>query len=176
MKQTNQVEETLFSSTHTQLEKHLSVKSILVSSLIALVGVIGIILSCVLDKSDSTLCMALLTIGIILVLFALYRFFAKSSELVYKATGSEVRQGTLYMDMVELQSLKQMMVENDFSKSTRFIFKEGGNGRLDYQASKDGRFVAIQLLQFVPYTYEPVTGVFYYTDNDAVAIARCINI
>ena len=78
--------------------------------------------------------------------------------------------------MVELQSLKQMMVENDFSKSTRFIFKEGGNGRLDYLASKDGRFVAIQLLQFVPYTYEPVTGVFYYTDNDAVAIARCINI
>ena len=176
MKQTNQVEETLFSSTHTQLEKHLSVKSILVSSLIALVGVIGIILSCVLDKSDSTLCMALLTIGIILVLFALYRFFAKSNELVYKATGSEVSQGTLYMDMVELQSLKQMMVENDFSKSSRFIFKEGGNGRLDYLASKDGRFVAVQLLQFVPYTYEPVTGMFYYTDNDAVAIARCINI
>lgn len=176
MKQTNQVKETLFSSTHTQLEKHLSVKSILVSSFVALVGVIGIILSCVLDESDSTLCMALLTIGIMLVLFALYRFFAKSSEFVYKATGSEVRQGTLYMDMVELQSLKQMMVENDFSKSTRFIFKEGGNGRLDYLASKDGRFVAIQLLQFVPYTYEPVTGVFYYTDNDAVAIARCINI
>ena len=83
MKQTNQVEETLFSSTHTQLEKHLSVKSILVSSFVALVGVIGIILSCVLDKSDSTLCMALLTIGIMLVLFALYRFFAKSNELFH---------------------------------------------------------------------------------------------
>jgi hypothetical protein len=80
------------------------------------------------------------------------------------------------MDSVELQSLKQMMVKNEFSTSSRMVFKEGGNGRLDYMVSKDGRFMAIQLLQFVPYTYEAVTGVYYYTDNDAVVVARCINL
>jgi len=176
MKQTTLVEETLFSSTHIQLDKYVSVKSILVSSFVAFIGVVGVILSFMLDRSDSTLCMALLTIGIILILFALYRFFAKSYELVYKPTGSEVRSGTLYMDTVELQNLQQMMTENDFSGSSRPAFKEGGNGRLDYLASKDGRFVAVQLLQFVPYTYEPTTGVFYYTDDDAAAVARCINI
>ena len=96
--------------------------------------------------------------------------------MVYKSTGSEVRSGSLYMDTVELQNLKQMMVENSVSNSSRLAFKEGGNGRLDYLASKDGRFVAVQLLQFVPYTYEPITGIFYYTDNDAVAVTRCINL
>lgn len=176
MKQTTQAEETLFSSAHIQLDKHISVKSILVSSFIALCGVVGIVLSCMLDNLESTLCMALLAVGIILVLFALYRFFAKSHEMVYKSTGSEVRSGSLYMDTVELQNLKQMMVENTFSNSSRLAFKEGGNGRLDYLASKDGRFVAVQLLQFVPYTYEPITGIFYYTDNDAVAVTRCINL
>ena len=74
-----------------------------------------------------------------------------------------------------LQNLQQVMVKNDFSGTSRFTFKEGGNGRLDYLASKDGRFVAVQLLQFVPYSYEPITGVFYYTDDDAVAVARCVN-
>lgn len=175
MKQTTQVEETLFSSTHIQLEKQVSVKQILLSSLIALCGVVGIVLSFVLGKSDSTLCMAFLTIGVMLVLFALYRFFWKSHEMVYKPTGSEVHSGTLYMDTVELQNLQQVMVKNDFSGTSRFTFKEGGNGRLDYLASKDGRFVAVQLLQFVPYSYEPITGVFYYTDDDAVAVARCVN-
>ena len=176
MQETNQVVETLFSTKHPQLDKHISVKQILVSSLIALVGVVGIVLSCVVDESDSTLCMALLTVGILLMLFALYRFFTKRSETVYKATGSEVRSGTLYMDAVELQNLQRMMEKNDFSASSRLAFKEGGNGRLDYMISKDGRFVAIQLLQFVPYTYEAITGVFYYTDDDAISIARCINI
>ena len=176
MKETNHVVETLFSTTHPQLDKHISVKQILVSSLIALVGVVGIVLSCVVDESDSTLCMALLTVGILLMLFALYRFFTKRSETVYKATGSEVRSGTLYMDAVELQNLQRMMEKNDFSASSRLAFKDGGNGRLDYMISKDGRFVAVQLLQFVPYTYEAVTGLFYYTDDDAISIARCISI
>lgn len=176
MKETNQVVETLFSTKHPQLDKHISIKQILVSSLIALVGVVGIVLSCMVDESDSTLCMALLTVGILLMLFALYRFFTKRYETVYKATGSEVRSGTLYMDAVELQNLQRMMEKNDFSASSRLAFKEGGNGRLDYLVSKDKKFVATQLLQFVPYSYEAVSDVNYYTDDDAVAVAHCLGI
>ena len=176
MKQTTQVEEPLFCAAHPQLEKQISVKQILLSSCIALFGVMGIVLSLVMDKSESTLCMTFLTIGILLMLFALYRFFTKSKEMIYKPTGSEVRSDSLYMDSVELQSLKQMMVKNEFSTSSRLVFKEGGNGRLDYMVSKDGRFLAMELFQFVPYTYEPVTGVYYYADDEAVAVARYINL
>lgn len=176
MKQTNQVEETLLSSAHVQLDKHFCVKQLLVSSLIALGGIVAIVLMMVMDNPDSTLSMALLTIGIILLLFALYRFFTKSHETVYKPTGSVVRTGSLYMDIGELQNLQQMIKKNDFPVSSRISFKEGGNGRLDYMASKDGRFVAIQLFQFVPYTYESVSDKLYYTDDGAVAIARCISI
>ena len=176
MKETTQVVETLFSTAHPQLDKQISVKQILVSSCVALCGVVGIVLSFVMDESDSTLCMTFLAIGIILLLFAIYRLFTKSKESIYTVTGSEIRQGTLYMDTAELQDFKQMMVKNDFSGSSQLAFKEGGNGRLDYLASKDGKFVAVQLLQFVPYTYETVTGIYYYTDNDASAVARCMNI
>ena len=176
MKETTHVEETLFSSTHIQLDKHVSVKQILMSSFIALCGVVGIVLCMVMENAGSTLCMAFLTIGIILFLWALYRFFTKSHEVIYKPTGSEVHSGTLYMDTVELQNLQQMMKKNDFSGSSRFSFKEGGNGRLDYLVSKDGRFVALQLFQFVPYAYEAVSEKCYYTDDIAVAIAHRLNI
>ena len=176
MKQTTPVEETLFSSTHVHLDKHISVKQILVSSLIALAGIVAIVLMLVMDASDSTLSMVLLTIGVILLLYSLYRFFTQSHEVVYKPTGSEVRRGTLYMDTTELQHIQQMVKKNDFSSSTRVVFKEGGNGRLDYLISKDNRFVALQLFHFIPYTYESVSDKLYYTDDDAVAVARCISI
>ena len=176
MKQTTQVEETLFSSAHVQLDKHLCVKQLLVSSLIALGGIVAIVLMMAMDESDTTLSMALLTVGIILLLFALYRFFTKSHEMVYKPTGSVVRTGSLYMDTLELKNLQQMIEKNHFPESSRMSYKEGGNGRLDYLASKDGCFVAIQLFQFVPYNYEAVSDKLYYTDDKAVSIAHCLNI
>ena len=82
MKQTNQVEEILLSSTHVMLDKHISVQQLLISSLIALGGIVAIILMMVVDESDSTLSMAQLTIGVILLIYALYRFFTKSHETV----------------------------------------------------------------------------------------------
>ena len=176
MKQTTPVEETLFSSTHVHLDKHISVKQILVSSLIALAGIVAIVLMSVLDASDSTLSMVLLTIGVIMLLYSFYRFFTQSHEVIYKPTGSEVRRGTLYMDSAELQHLQQMIKKNDFTSSSRLVFKEGGNGRLDYLVSKDNRFVALQLFQFVPYTYESISDKLYYTDDDAITVVRSISI
>lgn len=176
MKQTTHVGESLFSSTHIHLDKCISVKQVIISSLVAICGVGSILLSLELGESNSTLSMLFLTIGIILMLISLYRFFTKIHTTVYKPTGSEVRSDSLYMDTIELQSLQKMMEKNDFALSSRLVFKEGGNGRLDYLVSKDGRFVAAQLLHFVPYSYETISDVYYYTDDDAVAVSRCLGI
>ena len=176
MKEITPVEETLFSSTHVHLDKHISVKQILVSSLFALAGIVAIVLMLVMDASDSNLSMVLLTVGVILLLYSFYRFFSKSHEIIYTPTGSEVRSGTLYMDATELQHFQQMVKKNDFSTSSRVVFKEGGNGRLDYLISKDNRFVALQLFQFVPYTYESISDKLYYTDDDAITVVRSISI
>lgn len=175
-KQNNNVAETLFSAVHPHLQKHTSVYQILVSLLVALVGIGAVVFALQTNESDSTLCMALLTLGILLLLFSIYRFSWKSSETVYQPTGSTVKKGTLYMDTVELQRIQDMMKKKNFSDSFRSSFKGSGNGRMDYMISQDGRFVAIQLLCFVPYTYEPVTDRCYYTDDEAVAIACCLGL
>ena len=174
MKQTIHAEDTLFSASHPHLYKQISVSQILLSAVIALVGVSAIVLSLLLDESASTLCMILLTLGVIFLLFAIYRFFTKSHATVYQPTGSMVRSGSLYMDSAELQRVRQMVEKNDFSDFARITCKDGGNGRLDYLVSNDGRFVAVQLFQFVPYTYEPVSTRCYYTDDEACVIARGI--
>ena len=175
MNQTTQAEETLFSAAHPQLYKKISVNQILVSSLIALGGIAAIVMM-LMKESDSTLSMALLTVGILLLLLSIYRFFKKSHDMVYKPTGSTIRTNTLYMDTAELQELLRRLKKNDFSSSSRFAFKEDGNGRMDYMISNDGRFVGVQLYQFVPYTYEPISDKLYYTDDDAVTVANCLGI
>ena len=176
MEQTVRAGETLFSSKHIHLDKRVSVKQILISSILVLSGGGCILFSLNFGNSDSNLSMALLSVGVILVIVAMYRFLTKNHEVVYKPTGSEVRSGAVYMDTVELQTLQQMMKKNDFTTSSKLAFKEGGNGRLDYLVSKDKKFVAVQLLQFVPYTNEVISDVYYYTDDDAAAIVHCLGI
>ena len=175
MKQTTHVEDTLFSAAHPHLYKHVSVFKILLSSLIALAGVASLVFSSVWGKSNDTISMILLTVGIILLIVAFYRFFWQSYEIVYLPTGSVISSGSLYMDSAELQRIRQMVEKNDFSGLSAIACKDGGNGRLDYLQSKDGRFVAVQLFQFVPYTYEPVSEKYYYTDDVAVALSRSMN-
>ena len=50
-----------------------------------------------------------------------------------------------------------------------------GNARLDYMVSKDGKFAAAQLYRFIPYTYEPFSRVYYYTEADSASFARRLN-
>ena len=176
MKETTCVEDTVFSASHPHLYKHISVFKMLLSSIIALVGASAILWSSMLETTNDTLSMVLLTAGVILMLVAIYRALWQSYETVYRPTGSIIRSGSLYMDSTELQHLQQMIKKNDFTSSSRLVFKEGGNGRLDYLVSKDGKFVAMQLFQFVPYTYEAVSERCYYSDDAAATIARCINI
>lgn len=175
-KEINPVEDNLFSAPHPHLYKRTSVRSVWQSSFIALGGVLFFTLSSVMDKNDTTLNMVFLILGIALLIFAIYRFFCKSSETVYRPTESVVRLGTLFVDSTELQRINQMVKKGDFTKLSSISCKDGGNGRIDYLMSKDGRFVAIQLFQFVPYTFEPISEKSYYTDDVASAIVRGIGI
>lgn len=162
------VEANLLSAIHPNVSRHTNVFSILVSSSVALTGISCVALSLNLDESSSTVSMALLTLGTILILVALYRAFWKSAEMVYVPTGSAISEGSYYVDSADLHILQKVMEDKDFGQSPIF-FRQSGNGRMDYMVSKDGKFMAVQLFQFIPYTYEPVSEIFYYTDADAQA-------
>ena len=176
MKQTTSAEDTLFSASHPQLYRKISVRQVFLAFIVALCGFVMLSFSILLGESNDTLSMFSLTVGVIMVIVSIYHFFAKRYETVYRPTDSVVQSGSLYMDTIEFQHVRQMVEKNDFTNAPRISFKDGGNGRLDYLVSKDGKFVAIQLFQFVPYTYEAVSEKCYYTDDIATAITRCINI
>ena len=64
------------------------------------------------------------------------------------------------------------MIENEQLNGETEIKSSGsGNVRMDVMISQDNKFAAVQLYQFVPYTYTPVTSVRYYTGSDAVAVS-----
>lgn len=175
MNQTAVTDARLLSASHPHITKHTSVFSLVVSSLVALSGLTVILVALGLDQSASTLCMSLLTIGTILLLIAVYRFFWKSKEMVYLPTGSIVKEGTCYLDINDLQPMNALLEQGGFESLENIQIKMSGNARLDYMVTKDGKFAAAQLYRFIPYTYEPFSKVYYYKEADAASFIRRLN-
>jgi hypothetical protein len=46
---------------------------------------------------------------------------------------------------------------------------------MDVILSEDKKFAAVQLFQFVPYTYQPITSVHYFTNEDASAVVAFLS-
>lgn len=175
MNQINAADVNLLSAFHPHISKHTSVFSIVISAFIALVGVGVILIALGLNSSASTLCMSLLTIGTILLLIAVYRFFWKSKEMIYLPSGSVVSKGVCYLDIADLQTMKEVLDQGGFESVKNVHIKMSGNARMDYMVSKDGKFAAAQLYRFVPYNYEPFSCVYYYTEADAAMFTRRLN-
>lgn len=175
MNQINTADVNLLSASHPHISKHTSVFSIVVSSFIALAGVGAILIALQLNDSDSTICMSLLTVGTILLLIAVYRFFWKSKEMVYLPTSSVIKNGVCYLDIANLQQIQELLERGEFESLKNIPIKMSGNARLDYMVSKDGKFAAAQLYRFIPYTYEPFSRVYYYTEADSASFARRLN-
>lgn len=172
MNQINYAGNTLFSVLQPYLSRHTSKTSILISSFLAILGIVSIWIGLDLNVSSVTMGMTLLTIGTTLLLVALYRAFWKSREIVYNLTGSTIIEGTRYMDTCNLQALLRTLEQKTFEQLSDLSLKSSGNIRLDYMLSKDGQFAAIQLFRFLPYMYEPVSQVYCYIGNDAVYFTR----
>ena len=68
------------------------------------------------------------------------------------------------------------MIENEQLNGETEIKSSGsGNVRMDVMISQDNKFAALQLFQFVPYTYTPVTSVRYFTGSEAAAVSAFLS-
>lgn len=70
-----------------------------------------------------------------------------------------------------MDNLTTLVNSGSFSANTDLRSETTGNIRMDVILSEDNKFAAVQLFQFVPYTYQPITSVHYFTNEKASAVA-----
>lgn len=168
---TQPIDATIFASTHPDIAKRTSVSGLVFSSVMLLAGVIAFISTFELEDRSSTISMGLMVLGTGLFLLGVFRLFWKSKEVVYLPTGSIAREQSLFFDLKNLDKLSNMVKSGAFSVDTPIKGEPSGNLRMDIILSEDNKFAAVQLFQFVPYTYNPVTSVCYFTNGEALALA-----
>ena len=168
---TQTIDATIFASSHPDIAKRTSVSGLIFSVAMLLLGILIFASTFEVTDRSSTLSMLLMVLGTAFFLLGIFRLFWKSKEVVYIPTGSITKERSVFFDLKHMGKLKEMIEKGQLSIEEGVKSEGSGNVRLDVILSQDNKFAAVQLFQFVPYTYTPVTSVHYYTGNDAATIS-----
>lgn len=172
---TQTIDATLFASSHPDIAKRTSVSGLILSVAMLVIGIL--IFASIFEMSDrsSTVSMALMVLGTALILLGVFRLFWKSKEMVYLPTGSVAKERSLFFDLKYIGKLTDMLESGKLDSEAGVKSESSGNVRMDVMISQDNKFAALQLFQFVPYTYTPVTSVHYFTGGEAAAVSAFLS-
>lgn len=164
------IEPNIFVSIHPDVVKRVSTSNLVLSLSMLVGGMAAFIASFQMKDPSSTISMFLMVLGTALLLSGVFRLFWKSREMVYAPTGSVTKESTTYFDAKYQERLVTLLESGDFNSDMKIKGGNSGNLRLDVLISQDSKFAAVQLFQFIPYTYTPVTKVFYLTGAKAMEL------
>lgn len=168
--QTAQVN-TIFTAVHPDIAKRTNVGSMFISLAMLAIGFIAFFSAFQMDDSSSSISMFLMVLGTALLLMGVFRIFWKSKEMVYVPTGSATKELSCFYDSKYAGELSELLKSGKFVNDNVIKSVHSGNVRLDILLSQDSKFAAVQLFQFVPYTYDPVTPVYYFVGEQASSLA-----
>ena len=165
------IDATIFASSHPDIAKRTSISGIVFSCIMLLIGILSFASTFELEDKSSTISMALMVFGTGLFLVGIFRIFWKSKEVVYVPTGSVAKEQSVFFDLKHMDKLKELVNFGNLSMDSGIKSETSGNLRMDIILSEDNKFAAVQLFQFIPYTYQPITTVHYFTNGEAATIA-----
>lgn len=99
-------------------------------------------------------------------------FFGLRTKAFYRPTGSELKAGAMGFSASDGMRLKQILLSlNEGQRCSLDGFQPkpvpNGNFLVEVCYSDDDSFLAIQLFQFSRLSYEPVTDVLIFEEDDA---------
>ncbi|MEN6618569.1 MAG: hypothetical protein ABFC28_03600 [Rikenellaceae bacterium] len=142
---------------HLQITRSTNYRAILTAAILVALGAGSMFLPQV------ALGIALIVIGIIL-------FIVKFKRTVYEKTGSTIKSHYYFIQKEKLAQLESMLSEENFKDAMPVKFESDGNAKVELISSEDKQFLAVQLLEYVPFSYNPYTSILYFTDNKATEL------
>lgn len=109
----------------------------------------------------------LFTIAAMLLLGGIIKLFVSRSCWIFKPTNSKLKEMTLYFDVHESDALQTCIEMKRFEDLKQMKRKKDSGVRIEAMISGDQRFAAVQVAEYVPYSYEAVTPVVCYYGEDA---------
>lgn len=126
------------------------------------------------DDPNSSMPTFLFTVSAVLFLGGVIKLLVSRKRYVYLPTKSALRLVTLYFDVHASDALQDCLQMKRFDDLSH-IKREKDNGvKVEAMLSGDGCFAAVQVLEYVPYSFEAVTPVMCFYKEDAAKLSAVL--
>lgn len=119
------------------------------------------------NDPNSSMSTFLFTTATLLFLAGIVKFFVSRSFFLFRPTKSRLRPVTLYFDVHESDALQACFEMKRFEDLKRLKREKDAGVKLEAMIAHDQKFAAVQISEYIPYTYEAVTPVMCYYGEDA---------
>ncbi len=119
------------------------------------------------DDPNSSVPTFLFTASVLLFLAGIIKLFVDRSCYFFKPTKSRLKVVTTYFDVLESVNLQNCMEMKRFEDLKNMKRKKDSGVKVEAMITADQKFAAVQISEYIPYTYEAVTPVMCYYNDDA---------
>jgi hypothetical protein len=147
---------------HSQIVKKISFLNILIAILLVIAGIVTFYLSSGVEKEKSILAIFLFLMAVCLIAGGVIVFFTKWKYEVYEKTGSPIIHKTYFFGKKEIDMVKAVLDQEQFQSGKPIVFLPNSDAHLDVLFSKDNQFAAVQLKEYIPFTFQPVSSIYYF--------------
>lgn len=144
-------------------------------AVMAVLGVFALAGGMGFDDPNSVVPTFLFTAGALLLLAGVVKLCVSRSAFVYLPTKSRLKGATFYFGTQEGDALQSCLEMKRFDDLKRLKREKDTGVKLEALFAADGTFAAVQVLEYVPYTYEAVTPALCYYGEDARVLTYCLS-
>lgn len=119
------------------------------------------------EDPNSSLPTFLYTAATFLLLAGIIKMFVSRTCYCFKPTKSKLKSIVLYFDVQESVSLQDCVEMKRFDELRQLKREKDSGIKLETMVTGDGQFVALQISEYIPYTYQAVTPVRCYYGEEA---------
>ncbi|MEG0795843.1 MAG: hypothetical protein RR397_04945 [Odoribacter sp.] len=127
------------------------------------------------DDPNSSMSTFLYTTSGCLLIAGLIKLLVSRSCYFFRPTKSRIKELTLYFDVHESINLQTCMEMKRFDELSKLKRVKDAGVKIEAMLAGDQKFAAIQISEYIPYSYEAVTPVLCYYGEDARNLVNYIN-
>lgn len=167
------LQEDIENASNNEVVKKVTISGIAISFIIAALvcGIAGKSF----EDPNSVFPSSLFTTAAILLLVGIVKFFVSRNGYLFKPTKSRLKTITTYFDIHESDALQNCVEMKRFDELKQLKREKDTGVKLEAMVTADGKFAALQISEYIPYTYEAITPVKCYYGDDAHRLFSYLN-
>lgn len=164
---------TIYEEIENKLNKDIRKQTRLsISALVVII--VGIVIggiALLFDDLNSSIPSFLFTLSILLILGGVVKLLVSRTCYVYLPTQSRMKSATYYFDVRESDIIQDCLQMKRFDELARLERRHDNGVKVDILCAENGNFTAVQVSEYIPYTFEAITPVMYYSGEEARRLA-----